>query len=287
MAPKPRERYKTSIVGAKKTPFRNIYHTFLRIPWSAALSSIVIFYLALNALFAVAYMEIGGIANAGTGSLLDAFFFSVQTMGTIGYGSMYPTSTLANAMVVAESVTGLIVTAVATGLVFSKFAHSGARIIFSERATVSSMNGVPTLFVRLGNERENTIIEAQIRVVLTRTEKTLEGRTFYKMLDLDLIRDRSPQLGRSWTALHPISAKSPLYGHTPESLKREEVELSVTVFGVDDTSLQPVHAQKRYFDDEIMFGMRHADVLSEDSDGNLVLDLRNFHAIEPAPMSGS
>jgi inward rectifier potassium channel len=116
---------------------------------------------------------------------------------------------------------------------------------------------------------------------MIRTEKTLEGATFYRMYDLVLTRDRSPAMQRSWTALHPITEKSPLFGKTPESLKRDEVEILVTVFGVDDTSLQPVHAQHRYADDEIVWGARHADVLREDADGGLTLDLRRFHDVEP------
>jgi inward rectifier potassium channel len=279
--PEERKRYTTHVIGARATPFRDVYHVYLRMPWWRAVVSIVMMYLLLNALFAFVFVAIGGIANAQPGSFSDAFFFSIQTMGTIGYGSMYPTTMAANCAVVAESVTGLVVTAVATGLVFAKFSQSSARIIFSDRAAIGPMNGIPTLSIRIGNERSNTVIETQIRVVMTKTERTKEGHTFYRMLDLKLVRERSPALSRSWTVLHQIDASSPLFGHTQQTIKAEEMELSVTVFGVDDTSLQPVHAQKRYFDDEVLFGMRHADVLSEDADGNLVLDLRNFHTLEP------
>ena len=116
---------------------------------------------------------------------------------------------------------------------------------------------------------------------MVRTERTREGMTFYRMYDLTLTRERSPALSRSWTAMHPITASSPLHGKTPESLKTEEIELFVTVSGVDDTSLQPVHARHKYLDEAIVWGARHADVLSEGEDGVLVLDLRQFHELTP------
>jgi len=268
-------------IGVRRAPFRDLYHRFLRLSWPLALGVIVALFLLLNTLFATVYLVIGGIANARPGSFADAFFFSVQTMGTIGYGSMYPATPAANALVVVEAVAGLLVTAVATGLVFTKFSQSNARVLFSKHVTIAPWDGVPTLMFRLSNERGNRIIEAQIRVILTRTEKTKEGVTFYRMIDLPLSRDRSPAFMRSWAVMHPIVPGGLLHGATPESLKECEAELLVSVIGTDDTSLQPVHARHQYADHEILWGMRHADILSEESDGRLVLDLAKFHDVVP------
>lgn len=281
-------RDEVRIVGAERMPFRDFYHAFLRAPWWVALGAIVGAYLGLNVIFALAYTMSHGVANARPGSFEDAFYFSVQTMGTIGYGSMYPATPLANELVVIESVTGLIVTAVATGLVFSKFSQPTARIVFASSAAIGPMEGVPTLMLRVGNQRGNQIIEAVIRVALTRTERTKEGMVFYRMIDLTLTRERSPALSRSWTVLHPITESSPLYRQTPESLKASEIELFVTVVGIDDTSHQPVHARHRYTDEAIVWGARHADVLSEDPEGEgLILDVKKFHDLVPtAPVDG-
>jgi inward rectifier potassium channel len=276
-----------TVVGAPATTLRDFYHLFLRAPWSSALAAIVGAYLALNAVFAIAYYLCGGIANARAGSFFDAFCFSVQTMGTVGYGAMYPASTAANIVVIAESVTSLIVTAVATGLVFAKFSRSSARVAFSAQAVIGPMDGVPTLMLRVGNERGNSILEATIRISVIRTEKTKEGSTFYRMYDLKLTRDRSPAMARSWTVLHPIVSDSPLFGATPESAEKDEIELVATLVGVDDTSLQPVHARRRYQASEVVWGARHADVLSEDEHGNVILDIRRFHDIVPTePIDG-
>jgi inward rectifier potassium channel len=276
-----------TVIGAPRTTLRDFYHLFLRVRWSVALAVMVGWYLALNAVFAAAYVSVGGVANMRAQSFWDAFCFSVQTMGTIGYGSMYPTSVTANSIMVVESVTSLVVTAVATGLVFAKFSRSTARIAFSRAAVIGPMDGVPTLMLRVGNERGNAILEATVRVSMIRTERLKEGMVFYRMYDLKLARERSPAMARSWTVLHPIVEGSPLYGVTPEKAARDEVELLVAVVGTDDTSLQPVHARRRYADTDIVWGARHADVLSEDGNGNLILDVRKFHDIVPTlPVDG-
>jgi inward rectifier potassium channel len=275
------------VLGAPRTTWRDVYHLFLRARWSIAIAAIVAIYLALNAVFAFAYVMSGGVTNARPHSFFDAFCFSVQTMGTIGYGAMYPTSQMANVIVIAESVTSLLVTAVATGLVFAKFSRSTARVAFAAHPVIGPMDGVPTLMLRIGNERGNQILEATIRVSLVRTERLREGTLFYRMYDLRLARERSPAMSRSWTVLHPIAEDSPLSGATPESLERDEVELLVTVAGIDDTSMQPVHARRRYMASDIVWGARHADILSEDQRGSLVLDLTKFHDIVPTtPIDG-
>jgi inward rectifier potassium channel len=273
--------YEIRIVGDRRQPLRDFYHSLLERPWWVTIAAISGAFLTANALFAVLYLLVGGVAHAAPASFRDAFFFSVQTMGTVGYGAMFPESTGANLVVTAEAITGLTLTALATGLVFAKFSRSTARLIFSERATIGPLNGVPTLSFRLGNLRGNSIVDAQIRVVMIRTEKTSEGKLFYRMLDLSLTRQRALSLSRSWNALHLIDAGSPLHGETPETLAAKEVELQVQVVGLDDATMQPVHAGHRYFARDLLWGHRLADVLSETPDGHLLLDLRRFQDVEP------
>jgi inward rectifier potassium channel len=276
-----------TVVGAPRQTLRDVYYLFLRASWTLAIAFIVVTYLGINAVFAAAYLALGGVANMHGRSFWDAFCFSVQTMGTIGYGSMYPTSVAANVVMITESVVSLLVTAVATGLVFAKFSRSSARVVFSKHAVIGPMDGVPTLMLRVGNERGNAILEATIRVAMMRTEHLKEGGIFYRMTDLELTRDRSPAMARSWTVLHPIDESSPLRGMTPESMVKDELEILVNLVGTDDTSLQPVHARRRYLDREILWGARHADVLSEGDDGNLILDVRRFHEVLPTdPIEG-
>jgi inward rectifier potassium channel len=269
------------VVGAPRAPFRDYHHRFLRAPWWQAITAIVLVFLGLNAVYAGLYLATGGVKHARPGSFADAFYFSVQTMGTIGYGDMYPMSQTANFLVVSEAVVSLILTAVATGLIFSKFSQLQARIVFTSTITITLLDGVPTMMFRLGNERGNQIVEALLHVVMIRTMHSKEGMTFYRMFDIVLVRERSQAFTRSWTAFHTIDEKSPLFGMTEQEMHAEEIEFVVSVTGTDETSLQPVHAQHRYTDKDVLWGARHADILTEHADGTIVLDLTKFHDTQP------
>jgi inward rectifier potassium channel len=269
------------VVNAQPHPLRDAYHFVLRIRFGWLLVLIAAFFLLVNVLFATVYVETGGIQGAAPGSFRDAFFFSVQTMGTIGYGAMYPTTSAANAVVTAESVVSMIVAALVTGVVFTRFSQSRSQLVFSDRVAISPMNGVPTLTFRVGNDRASTVFEARIRASLIRTEKTDEGMTFYRIVEVPLVRDSSQALARSWTVMHQIDEKSPLYKATPDSCRAEEVELIVSVVGTDDTSLQPVHGRTRYEMKDIVWGARLADVLSELPDGRMQLDIGKFDDLVP------
>ena len=274
--------YEIVVVGDKRSPLRDFYHSLLRRPWRVTIATISAVFLVANALFALAYMASDGIAHAERGSFSDAFFFSVQTMGTIGYGALFPQSPLANFLVVAESITSLLLTALSTGLVFAKFSRSTARIVFTREVVIAPMNGVPTLMIRMGNMRGNQIVDVQIRVVITRTERTAENTNFYRMHDLRLTRERALSLSRSWTVLHTITPDSPLHGQTPDTCAQADLELMIMVVGMDDITMQPVHASQRYFARQILWGARFDDILHERADGNLVLDLNKFHDTVPA-----
>jgi inward rectifier potassium channel len=269
------------VIGAPRERLRDLYHVFLRVGWAQALTGLVAFFLSMNVFFAIIYDLVGGLQNATPGSFADAFFFSVQTMATIGYGGIHPVTRVANVVVVAEAITGILSTALVTGMLFAKFSVSNARIVFSSKAVITPMDAVPTLMFRLGNERSNQIIEAQLRVTLLRTEKSKEGVTFYRMYDLKLSRDRTQAFSRSWSALHVINEESPLYDATPVSLEQQGVQLICGVVGIDDTSLQPVHARHTYEAEDVLFGARHADILSENEDGTITLDLHRFHEVIP------
>ncbi len=273
--------YEIRIIGGRPTPLRDFYHALLRISWPGTFSVIAGTFLCVNALFACAFVLSGGIAHARPGSFADAFYFSVQTMGTIGYGAMYPTSTATNLLVVLESLVSLTLVALATGLVFAKFSRPSARVVFSRHAVIGPMDGVPTLMIRLGNERGNRIVDVKFRAVLSRTEHTAEGQLFYRTLDLRLARDRALSLSRSWSLMHVVDQGSPLYGQSAQSIADSEVEIQVTMVGLDDVTMQTMHASRVYFARDVLWDMRLADVLSEAEDGAMVLDLRRFHDVEP------
>jgi inward rectifier potassium channel len=273
--------YVIRVVGDRPSPLRDFYHALLRRPWWVTIATITLTFVATNALFACAYRLTGGIAHAR--SYLDDFFFSVQTMGTVGYGAMYPESNAANLVVLAEAITGITLTALVTGLVFAKFSRSTARLRFTSEAVICPLNGVPSLMLRVGNQRGNRIVDAQIRVVMMRTERTREGSTFYRNHDLRLQRDRALTLARSFNVIHVIDRDSPLWECTPETFVAGECELQVLIVGLDDVTMQTVHGSRQYFTHQVIWGARHRDVLSEASDGALILDLTRFDEREPTP----
>lgn len=279
--------YEILVVGDKRSPLRDFYHLLLQRPWWVTIATISAVFLITNALFALVYRATDGVAHAERGSFSDSFFFSVQTMGTIGYGAMYPQSPVANLLVVVESITSLLLTALSTGLVFAKFSRSTARIGFSHQVVITPMNGVPTLMIRMGNQRGNQIVDVNIGVVVTRTERTAENSNFYRSHDLKLTRPHAMSLSRSWSVLHAITPDSPLYGETPDSCARREMELHIMVVGMDDITMQPVHAFQRYAAGQVLWGSQFADILHERQDGNLVLDLNKFHDTLPSQPTAS
>jgi inward rectifier potassium channel len=272
--------YTIEIRGAKTSFAGDWYHLMLRAPWWFDVLAISACFLLVNVLFALAYLATGGIVGVHADSFGDLFFFSVQTMSTVGYGSMYPSTTLAHVLTTAESITGVFVVALVTGIVFSKFSVIRARVKFASSAVIAPMDGIPTLMFRLGNERASRVIDARIRVVLTRTEKTREGVVMYRMYDLGLEREWAPALSRSWTVMHRVTEASPLHGQTPELLKSNDVELTLTLAGIDETSGQLLHAARTYVDAEIRWGARHADMLSELPNG-MILDVTKFDELAP------
>jgi inward rectifier potassium channel len=278
---RPQASDEVEVIGAPRTPLRDLYHRLLSAPWWLDLLGVGCVFLLMNLLFAFGYRAVGGVEGARPDSLADHFFFSVQTMGTIGYGVMHPRTAGAEALVTSEVIVGLSLVALTSGLLFAKFSVPTARMQFAQFATISPFDGVPMLMFRLGNERASQILEATVRVVLLRTERTLEGVTYYRMRDLALERERSPALSRSWTVMHRIDASSPLFGGTPESLERDEAELILTVVGIDEASAQSQSARHTYPHARVRWGARHADMLSERPDGGLRLDMREFHGLVP------
>jgi inward rectifier potassium channel len=275
--------YQVRVIGVPAPRARDLYHWLLRVSWWTAFALLTGSYLLLNALFALLYLVVGGVASVAPGSFLDAFFFSVQTMGTIGYGAMYPATRLANAVVVLESVTGLGVTALATGLVFVRFSLTRSHVAFSTRIAISPMDAVPTLMIRVGNDRSGRIVGATFRLTLVRTERTAEGMPIYRTVDLSLVRDRADALARSWTVLHRLEAPSPLLGETPLSLAQKDAEITLSVSGTDETTRQSVFAQRTWQDRSIVWGARLADAISETPDGGITLDLARFDELVPTP----
>lgn len=274
--------YNFWVVGEQRAFLRDAYHNFLRMRWPASLALIAAGFFAVNLVFAGVYVAIGGVDNMPAGSFWNALVFSVETLGTIGYGVMSPKSVPAEIVMMIEAVTGLIVSALATGLVFAKFSRATARVAFTSNMVITPFEGKSTLMFRLGNRRANVIVQAQLSATLSLTRVTQEGETFYKLHELKLVRDRMAGMGRGWVVMHVIDETSPLWGMDAAALKQAEAEVQVSLTGLDDVTMQTVHSMHVYEDDKIKFGHRFADTMRPlRGTGDFVLDLRQFDVVVP------
>lgn len=256
----------------------DLYHRMLSLRWYVFLTLGCAAYLVVNVIFALLYLlEPGSIMGARPGSFADAFFFSIQTIATIGYGQMSPATLYCNLLVTVETMTGLVFLALATGITFARISRPTARVMFADRAVVGPYNGVPTLSFRLGNERRSQILEADVTVVLLRFERTAEGATMRRFYDLGLLRSHTPVFALTFTVMHAIDESSPLFGATVASLGESESQFLVSVTGLEEVTSQTVHARQSYHPEEIDFGHRFADVFRMEASGEWVIDYATFH----------
>jgi inward rectifier potassium channel len=264
--------------------FLDLYYHLLISSWPSLLLQIVAAFVVLNTLFALAYLFNGGIDNARPGNFGDVFFFSVETMATIGYGRLSPITLTANILMSFEALTGLIGLAMMTGLIFAKFSRPSARVRYSHYAVVSMRDGVLSLMFRMANMRSSQIVEAMVHVVFARQEQTSEGEGVRRFYDLHLIRYRNAIFNFSWTVVHPIDAQSPLYGLSPAMLKASFASLTVSVTGIDETVSQTVHSRHSYDAADIIWGARMVDIISRSSDGEFMIDYSHFNDIVPVEL---
>ncbi len=280
------------ILGVPHFHWSDFYHWLMTISWPQLWGIIISCYLVINTLFTFAYLGSGdGIANAKPGSFVDAFSFSVQTMATIGYGAMYPTNVYTHTLVAIEVFIGLIGMAMITGLMFARFSLPTARVIFSRVAVISPYNGVPTLMFRIANQRQNWIVEAQVRVtVLLNPEVTEEGHSLRRLCDLKLVRSETPMLALTWVVMHQIDENSPLYGWSQDDfnhLDNQEIRFFVTLTGLDETVSQTIHARHVYTLDEMIWHQRFVDLMSTGIDGQNYFDYSHFHDVVPLQTSNN
>ncbi|HEX7622138.1 MAG TPA: ion channel [Anaeromyxobacteraceae bacterium] len=269
-------------VGLDDGRWRDAYHLLLTMPWSRFFALVLLGYLLVNGGFALGYYGLGdAIENAAPGSFLDVFFFSVQTLATIGYGKMAPRTVGANVLVTLEALLGMIGLAVTTGLVFARFSRPTARVLFSKVAVVTSWEGTPSLMFRMANARGNQIVEARLKLTLIRSEITAEGQSVRRLHDLRLLRSEHAAFALTWTAVHPIDAASPLRGASPESLSASMSDLVVSLTGIDEGLSQTIHARHGYRPEDLRFGARFADILTS-GPGESVIDYTRFHEVEPS-----
>ena len=273
-------------IGLDRAPLHDLYHVLLTMPWRSFFAAVLAAYLTVNTLFATAYLLLGdGLLNARPGSFADCFFFSVQTLATIGYGQMAPRTLGANLIVTVEALLGILGIAITTGLVFARFSRPTARVLFSRVAVVSPYDGTPSLMFRMANARGNQIVEARLRVSLFRNELTLEGEPVRRVYDLGLRRSEQPLFALTWTAVHAIDERSPLYGQSPQDLEASLTDVVVSLTGVDEGLAQTIYARHAYRAADLRFAARFADILRAEAERSTI-DFTRFHEVLPVDRPG-
>ena len=264
------------------------YHLLLTISWVGFLGVVSVTYLVLNFAFAAAYVACGPEALLGAGATMlggrvsQAFFFSIQTFATIGYGQIGPNGTAANTVVTVEALVGLMYQALATGLLFARFTRPTAGLLFSSRAVVGPYNESQGLMFRIVNRRRNEIIELEAQVLFSAIESDGRGGSVRRYAPLSLERNKVTFFPLSWTIVHPIDGASPLAGRTPDELERAQAEILVLLSGVDEALEQTVHARSSYRADEIVWNARFQSMfLQGDARSRVSVDISRVHEIEP------
>ncbi|MGD1910130.1 MAG: ion channel [Rivularia sp. (in: cyanobacteria)] len=266
--------------GGSKFDWGDLYHALLTLSWIKLFAVVGAGYIITNLLFALMYLTAGdGVENMREGNFSDAFFFSVQTMATIGYGAMHPKTLFANILVAIEALLGLLGVSMGSGLVFARFSLPKARVMFSRVAVITLHDGVPTLMFRVANERQSWILEAQVNVNLVVSEMTQEGELMRKFYKLPLYRHHSSLFLLTWTVMHPINESSPLYNITLDEMLEKEMEILVTLTGIDQTVSDNIHTYHSYIPTDILWNHRFADILSKTRDGRRSVDYNRFHDV--------
>src|SRR6267378_4369601 len=268
-------------LNLEKREWRDAYQWLLALSWPQFAALIAGVYIVINLIFAEFY-ALGGESIAGMTprSYYDSFFFSVQTLATVGYGHWYPQTLYGHIVTTVEIMSGVFLLAVMTGLIFVRFSRPTARILFSKSAVIAPLNGRPTLMVRVGNMRHHSMVEAEFRFMLNRDEPLVEGGDFRFFYNLKLQFDRLAAFPAALTLRHVIDEQSPLFGATPETLESSRAILIVSVVGIDPVIPAAVQTQHDYLWRDIQFGQRFAEIYTQSGDGQLTVDYGRLHDTE-------
>jgi len=284
--------FNVTLEGLNPLSSLGLYQWLLRVSWPEFLLFVCLYFVAVNALFAGLFLLCGPDAlQTSTGQFANqpfyrAFFFSVDTFATIGYGNIYPVGVLANTLVSIEALLSIVSVALVTGVIFARFSRPSARIIYSRNAVVAPYRGGTALEFRIANARSSQLIDVQIQAILTKIEPPDGGSKVRKFYELALERQRVVFFPLSWTVVHPIDANSPMWQLRQQDLVGAEAELLVLLIATDETISATVHSRSSYEANEIVWGAKFANMfLRSESEGIIGMNLARIHEIESVLLS--
>jgi inward rectifier potassium channel len=268
-------------VNAESWEWRDAYQWLLALSWPRFAAFIAGVYIVINLIFAVLY-HVGGnsIAYLQPHSFVDAFFFSVQTLATVGYGHMYPQTLYGHIVTTLEIIVGMFGLAVMTGLIFVRFSRPTARIMFSKSIVIAPFDGRPALMLRIANLRHHSLVEAEFRIMFSRDQDIVEEKSFRHFYQLKLAFDRLTVFPAALTLRHTIDEHSPLHGATPESLEACNATFAASVLGIETVIPAAVQTQHNYTWSDVRFGERFVEIYTELAAGKLIVDYARIHETE-------
>ena len=268
-------------IGAKHSFWHDFSHSALTVSWPVFIAATALGFVLLNCLFALAYfLGNAPVTNVPGHDFLEYFYFSIETLATVGYGDMHPQSHYGHVIASIESFTGIFCIALMTGLIFSRFSRPQARLLFVSNPIISTLDAKPVFMLRVANERHNSISDATARLWFLRRYGTTEGRSYYGFVEMKLVRNENPTFRLSWSLFHTIDETSPLFGLGSEDLASVNARFTVTLNGYDENSAQPVHSRKDYACSDLRWNHRYIDILAT-TDNVTTLDYGKFHDSEP------
>lgn len=268
-------------LNTTKYDWRDAYHLILTLSWPQFAGFVLGVYVLINLFFAGLY-AVGGrcVAELPPGSFVEAFFFSVETLATVGYGHMYPDTLYGHCVTTLEIIVGMFGMAVVTGLIFVRFARPTARVLFSNCVVITPFDGTPTLMLRVANLRHHAMAEADFRMTLLRTESTKEEPDVRRFYALKLEVEHVIAFPVALTLRHRIDQSSPLYGLGAEDLQRSESRVIASVVCVDTVIQAPVQSSKDYTHQQILWNRRFTEIYQDGDDGRLTVDYGRLHDTE-------
>jgi inward rectifier potassium channel len=268
--------------GVSRVDLRDPYHLAVALTWRQFFATLLAIYLLVNVVFAGLFWLIpGSVANARPHNFGDAFFFSIETLATVGYGEMYPATLYGHVIASTEIICGLGFTAILTGLTFVRFSRPRAKLVFASNPVVAMHNGKPTLMLRVGNGRLGVLLDAVAKLNVLLSPISSEGKRFRRAQELRLERAHLPAFPLTWTLMHVLDEQSPLHGYDRAQMIAAGTQVFVTLEARDPTLAAVVHDIRTYAAEDIRFGMRYMDAVTMAEDGTPVADLTRIGALEP------
>jgi len=268
--------------GLRRVFWQDLYHLLMTVSWPRLLLACGGYFFLFNLLFAGIYsLQPGAIANLDPRGYWGRFFFSVETLATIGYGDMHPQTLFGHVCASCEAFIGLASLALITGMMFARFSRPSARFLFARYAVIHPVDGHTTLMIRAANARQNIVMEATAQLRLLRDETTVEGYRIRRIYDLPLRRSQHPMFLFGWNMMHVIDAQSPLADESAASLEQARAMLLLTMSGTDETTGQRLMTRQPYPASALRWNYAFVDILSSDEAGVDHFDYTRFHDIRP------